>query len=92
MDLYTQCMARYIDPNNCSVCTDSAHDMCRNSAYSTDKTCVAACPTYFYFTLYRTYASSSDYAVSNARYENYTKMLAANETYINGTDDAYTIR
>ncbi len=74
------------------MCTDTAHDMCSNSAYSTDKKCVPDCPPYFYFKLYRTYASTHDQGVGNPRYENYTKMTAANETYINGTDNDYTIR
>lgn len=92
MDLHTECMARYITPNNCSVCTDPAHDMCQYSGFNTDRTCVASCPTYFYFTLYRNYPSNDDQGIGNPRYDNYTKQSVANETYINGTDNAASFR
>lgn len=89
MDLHTECMARYIDPNNCSVCT--ANNACGASTTTADRKCVANCPPYFYFKLFRTYAATHMYSVNNSRYNNYTNILVANETIINGTDNAATV-
>lgn len=75
MDLYTECMARYIDPNNCTVCV--TNNACGASATAADKKCVSSCPTYFYFPLSWTDSSDPDLYVLNTRYDNYTRYSVA---------------
>lgn len=75
MDLYTECMARYINPNNCSVCV--THNTCGTSATAADKKCVQNCPSYFYFELSWTDSSDMDLYVMNTRYDNYTRQSVA---------------
>ena len=47
---------------------NSTYDMCNNAAYNTDRTCVLTCPTYFYFKVYRSVASSSYLSVNYGLY------------------------
>jgi hypothetical protein len=62
--------------------------MCQDSNYNADKLCVSSCPAYFYFPLIRTQAASLITSVLNFRYNNYTNIAFASETYINGSNDA----
>jgi len=76
LDLHSECMARYITPNNCKECI--TYDTCNSTAYRADKQCVTACPTYFYFKLMMNDSSSLISSVHNFRYNNYTNIIYAN--------------
>lgn len=83
-------MARYIDAatSNCALCRTATYNMCQNPSYNIDRKCLSACPTYFYFPIYRiVYNNPNDERDINFQmYKNYTDTVT--EQYVFGNNDA----